>query len=140
MNRLLPFFAVLVLLPCGCRPRHVNPPLFMFESQAELRLAASLHSVDVLGKIYTVEGMSMAPVILPFDIVVSDPREPFSAQLLGSIVVYTMPDGAAVVHRLVLFDREGGMAEGDHNRGADRYRVTADNYAGVVAGIYRMKL
>ncbi len=140
--------AFLCLSPgCGYAKR-IDPPVFTFESERELTLAASLHARDVGGFVTlpAANTHSMEPLIYGGDrfVIASKENAPYGERLKGRVVGGHPNWNPALfeVHRVQLIDSYGLMVEGDNVDGQhpeSSSRITEANYVGEVVGIYRIK-
>lgn len=145
MKRLLALLSFCLLVGCGY-PKHLDPPLYTFETQMLTALSANAHAKSIGGVCYRLANThSMEPSLRGDDYVVIDTRVAFDAVKLGQIVNYLadwQPNGPTVVHRATVRDADGLLVEGDNVDGEhpeNHWRVTAANYRGLVAAIYRTK-
>lgn len=137
---------VLLAAPSGCGyPKHIDPPLYTFETQRLAQLSAEAYAKSVGGKVYSVaDTHSMEPVIKGGDWIVIAPL-PFQDRKPGEIITYVptwRPGDQTATHRISLIDKDGLLVEGDNVDGEhpeNKWRVTATNYRGVVVAIYRFK-
>jgi hypothetical protein len=158
LYRLIAFAALITcLIMGGCGyPRHIDPPLYTFETPLLTQLSAEAYAKAIGGKCYRVaDTHSMEPVLQGGDYIVVDTRIALEDVKLGQIVNYQAdwapPPAPTVTHRAGLRDKDGLLVEGDNvhpdidpRTGRDlhseaRWRVTKASYVGVVVSIYRLK-
>jgi signal peptidase I len=139
----LTIIVLLFLYGCGYA-KHVDPPLYTYNTPELVQESAVLHARDVNG-LYSKNVCcgSMEPLIFSGDWTVIQ-QTPFRQELLGRVVVYkpAWNNFQMVMHRLVSGDVSSGfIASGDNNPSSEASeRVTATNYIGEVVGIYRLKV
>lgn len=138
------FAVALLCLSPGCGyAKHIDPPLYTYDTDAIAKESARLHAVDV-GGIYEQNECcgSMEPLIHAGDWVVTAPA-PFEDRLLGRVNRYFAKwnGGKPVMHRFVSGNaKDGFIASGDNNAHSEpNERVVATTYGGEVVGIYRVK-
>lgn len=143
MKSVLAVLVVGIALAVGCATKRADPPLFVY-ADAEIALHAAIaHAHGVNGRLmFTTNTGSMEPLIHGGDLLVVEPVA-FDALYVGQVIIYAadwQPTGAPpVCHRIVYKDKLGLVLAGDHNPHTESgYRVTAQNYIGLVAGIYRV--
>lgn len=140
--------SALLVASCGYAPR-IDPPVYWDQTPAQAKLAAEAHARDIGGTAYQTVGVSMEPLLVAGDWIVTDPKQSFDVKRLQGRVIVYLPDprllpympGATlntlIGHRAVAADGGGIIASGDNNRYSEaRGRVTAANYRGEVVGIY----
>lgn len=140
----LTFLSLLFVGGCGY-PKHIDPPLYTYDTPALTLLSAQAHARGVEGLLYTVaDTHSMEPLLKGGDhlVVLPPSKAPYAGLVAGKPIVYraawylTSP----VTHRLVAKDKDGWILSGDNNpRSEPQWRVTEDTYIGTVVGIYRVK-
>ena len=144
MLRLATALALLALALAGCGPRRIDPPTLRYDSVLLAGLSAVAHARDVGGVTYQVaDTHSMEPTLWGGDVIVVAPT-PFAELRAGQIITYRatwLPaNSPPVTHRLAQRDGLGWILSGDNNAHYESFaRVTADNYLGLVVGIYRAK-
>lgn len=126
---------------CGYA-KHVDPPLYRYDTAALASESARLHARDAHGKTVLITcGGSMRPLIETGDICVVVPS-PFTDKLLGAVVCYKpkWANDRQIVHRLVSGGAaDGFIASGDNNAHSEPDQlVGAANYIGEVIAIYRV--
>lgn len=131
-----------LLLGCGYY-RHVDPVLYVYDSQRTVEESARLEARDKGGWVTkNVCCGSMRPTVVENDLLVVIPS-PFGDHLKGKVVVYRPQwnKGEPVMHRLVSGSaKDGFIASGDNNPQSEAYeRVRADNFVGEVISIYRLE-
>lgn len=137
------FFLLVAIALAGCESKRADPPLFCYTSPDMSLSAAIAHAHCVNGRLFFVANThSMEPLIRGGDLLVIEPVA-FEYLYVGQVIVYRaewQPIGSPLVtHRIVYKDALGLVMSGDHNAHSEPgYRVTADNYIGLVAGIYRV--
>lgn len=142
LSTLLAFSAVFL---SACAPKQINPPLFTYDTPRLTLLSAQAHARDVVGRLYTVaDTHSMEPLLRGGDLIVVAPA-PYAGLQLGQVITYQagwLPASAPpVTHRLALRDDGGWILSGDNNaRSEPGWRVTEENYLGLVVGHYRTKV
>ena len=143
MTRLWPFCLLLGIALAGCFPRNIDPPLYAYRAPELAIYAARAHAHGIGGRLmYVANTGSMEPLLRGGDIIVVEPYD-YKLLRVGQVIVYVadwQPIGAPpVTHRIVYKDKLGLVMSGDHNEHSEPgYRVTATNYIGLVAGIYRV--
>lgn len=135
---------------CGY-PDHIDPPLYERDvSPAQLAQEAYLHARDLPGgygmHFRILPTGSMEPTIKGGDIIVvaGKGNRPYASLKAGEIIVYYASwmarDQPPVAHRLITKDRYGWILSGDANPTSESsWRVTEENYVGVVVARYRVK-
>lgn len=141
-------FGLCVLTFCtsGCGyARHVDPPIYTYDTAKLTELSARAHAKDPGCKLYHYDETgtnSMVPLIIPGDWVVTE-ITPFRDDLLGHVCVYLAQwrQGREVMHRLVSGNAtDGFIASGDNNQYSEpTERVRPTNYVSEVVAIYRTK-
>ena len=138
------FLAAIVLVAwTGCKKAYSDPPLYTYPSLTMVRMSAELHARDLGGKALVVAATgSMEPTLMAGDFIVVT-KPPFPSIEEGDILIYKAEwslSGAPVCHRAVQKDRRGWIMSGDNNRHSEpHWRVTEDNYMGLVEARYRLK-
>ncbi len=150
-SKLLGLVALLVVLcSIGCSPKRVDPPTYYETSPTAAFVAANLHATETGGFVWAVaDTHSMEPLIWGGDFVVTK-NVPFKSLKVGQPIAYMAqwaPKGPPVCHRIVMQDSYGFLVSGDNvkpdidengrNRHSEAsYRVTEENYLGLVLSIW----
>ncbi len=109
--------------------------------QADVNLSEAYAEAQQVAKmdhdwyVTAADGVSMAPFYDGDSILLVD-RAPFRELKTGMIVVYRDHEGDLVGHRLVAKQGNQWVARGIQNGNNDPHFVSADNYQGVVFGIF----
>lgn len=136
--------AILAFAGCG-QPKYIDPPLLTYPTDTMARLSAEAHAKDIGGKVFHVaDTHSMEPALQGGDYIVVAPK---SLRSFDSVLAWEMGVYAAewykphpVTHRFALKDGLGWIMSGDNNaRSEPHWRVTDQNFIGVVVGRYRVK-
>lgn len=146
---LLWFTAVALLIALGCGyAKHIDPPLYTYDSYALTYESARLHARDVGGYVTlpVLNTHSMEPLIWGGDLLVIVPPKVslYGPALKGRVIGYHpewQPE-LFVVHRVVAADKDGLLVEGDNvdaRHHENKTRVTEANYLGEVVAIYRTR-
>lgn len=143
----LVYLSLSALGGCGY-PKHIDPPLYTYDLDSVAKQSAVLHARDVNGIWLSVQNThSMEPLLQGGDYVVIQTGvfAPLKERRKGEVINYLadwQPNGPTVCHRIVDIDPFGLLAEGDNVDGQhseSHWRVTDENYRGLVVGIYRVK-
>lgn len=147
MTRLFLSLFVLFAL-AACFPKHVDPTLYIYDTEREASESARLQALDIHGRVFHVEPTgSMEPLLHGGDYIVVKlgwPADPKT--LVGHVLTYQAqwlpPTSLPVTHRATDCDQWGLLCEGDAvdaNHPENKYRVAQSNYIGEVVAIYRVK-
>jgi uncharacterized protein YceK len=137
--------AILCLALSGCGTiAHIDPPLHFAPSELAAYVSASEDAMAVGGDVYYVRDThSMEPTLWGGDYLASDPNAPYKDRVAGEIAVYDadwVPDADPyVTHRIAAITSTGWIMSGDNNATSEaQWRVTADEYKGLVVAIWRV--
>ncbi len=137
-------FLLLTILGCGYA-KHIDPPVYTYNTETLTVQSAILHAADVGGYVTlpVANTHSMEPVLWGGDRLVYL-QTPLTEVPLGSIILYRPVWNPAllVCHRIVARDGSGLLVEGDNvdaEHPENHWRVTQANYVGAVVSVYRVK-
>ena len=133
----------------GCFPKNDDPNVVYCDNAVEAYESARGHAARIGGRAFSVaDTHSMEPLLYGGDFIVVDPKVSVTTVKPGRVITYYAQwqpaDAPPVTHRITDRDGYGLLVAGDNVDGLDhpenRYRVTADNYVGVVTTIYRVRI